>query len=234
MIGIITCKKRQLNSDPYTYGELYIHDVVVTVKKVVYDTIKVGDEVEFSYTDHVSFSGVQFHNLTDIKKIGKTNYDLDFESSFSLSQQEKEFFSQNRSKFFFWIKVAFFSLVLFFVEMYFVARFELDLKIQQSTGKSYLLILMFLFLFTLNFLALIPVFNAREKSKLQKLLKFVRRVQVIEFVQASDNCDFYYQDLNGTGNTQITMQDFHKVKNNPVLELSFINNELFYQVSVAD
>lgn len=234
MIGIITCKKREINSDPYTYGELYIQDVIVTVQKKVYDTYQVGDEVEFSFTDHVSFSGIKFHNLTEIQKIGTKKFNLGSVRSLSLNQQEKDFFTQNRSKFFFWIKVAFFSLILFFVEMYFTARFELDLKIQQSTGKSYLLIFMFLFLFTVNFIALIPIFKARENSKIQKLLKFIRTVRVIEFVQNSETCDFYYQDSTGDANTQISMTDFHKIKNNPVLEISFINNELFYQVSVSE
>jgi len=234
MLGTITCKKRELNSDPYTYGELYIHDVVVTVKKAIYDQYQVGDEVDFNYTDHVSFSGVKFHNLSDIKKIGTQNFKIDKSISQKLNNHEIDFYINNQSEFFFWIKVSFFSLILFFFEMYFVARFELDLQIQKSTGKNYLLVFLFAFLFTINFLLLIPLFKKRELSRIRNFSKFIRRVKVIEYVQNSDNCDFYFQDSSGTSNTQISMSDFHKVKNNPVLDISFINNELFYELSISE
>lgn len=232
MIGVIRCKKREINSDPYTYGELYIDDIVVTVKKEVYQNYNIGDQVDYSFSNHVGFSGIPFHNLTEIKKLSHSN--IDFDTTITkkpLSSKEIEFYQKHNSKFFLFIKVAFFSLVLFFAEMYFVARFELDAQMQKSTGKTYFLVAMFVFLYLVNFLILKQVFQIRLKSKIQNMMNFCFQVKLVEFVQDNNECKLFYIDSNGSHDVNITMDDFHRVKNEPVLKLSFLNDELFYSVS---
>lgn len=231
MKGQIRCKKRVLNSDPYTYGELYIDNIVVTVKNEVYNAYKIGDIVEYEFTDHVSFSGISFHNLTSIQKLSSEKFILDNNlSSVKMSDDEVDFYLKNQSKFFFWIKVAFNSLVLFFIEMYFVARFELDIRIQQTTGKTYLLVLLFLVFFTFNFFVLSPLMKFRHLSKVRKLLKFQVQVGLIEFVQNQTMCELHYEDSKGYHQVSISMEKFHEIKNEPVLLASFLNNVVFYQI----
>jgi hypothetical protein len=232
MIGVIRCKKREINSDPYTYGELYIDDIVVTVKKEVYQNYFIGDQVEYSFSNHVSLSGIPFHNLTEIKKLSHSN--IVFDSTITkqpLSVKEIEYYLKHNSKFFLLIKVAFLSLVMFFAEMYFVARFELEAQMQKSTGKSYFLVAMFVMLFFVNFMILKTVFQLKLKSKVQKMMNFSFNVKLVEFVQDANACSLLYLDSNGTHEVQLTMDQFHQVKNEPVLKLSFLNDELFYSVS---
>ncbi len=98
MIGVIRCKKREINSDPYTYGELYIDDIVVTVKKEVYQNYFIGDQVEYSFSNHVSFSGIPFHNLTEIKKLSHSNIDIDSTiTKHPLSVKEIEYYLKHIS-----------------------------------------------------------------------------------------------------------------------------------------
>ena len=232
MQGMIRCKKRELNSDPYTYGELYIDDIIVTVKKDVYSKYHIGDVVEYDYTDHVSFSGVAFHNLTDIRKISTSSLSLNREvNKSSFTKDEMAFYLKNSSRFFLMIKVAFLSLVLFFIEMYFVARFELDIQFQASTGKSYFLLTMFIFLFAFNFMVIRTVLNLKFTANVRKLMSYQYEALVIEFVQDNENCTLYYKDSNGKNDVLITMEQFHQVKNTPILKLSFLNDSLFYSLS---
>ena len=150
--GTILTKKRHSNSPDHTYGDLYVNDKVFTVKKSIYDAYQIGDVVEFSYTDHVSFSGVQFHNLSHIEKINHEN--LIFNSSVKTTlatQDEIQFYDAQTSKFFFWINVGFVSFVFFFVEMYFIARFGIDVEMESVFGKTYFLVIMFLCCFSFNF-----------------------------------------------------------------------------------
>lgn len=232
MQGMIRCKKRELNSDPYTYGELYIDDIIVTVKKDVYSKYHIGDVVEYDYTDHVSFSGVAFHNLTDIRKISTSSLSLNREvNKSSFTKDEMAFYLKNSSRFFLMIKGAFLSLVLFFIEMYFVARFELDIQFQASTGKSYFLLTMFIFLFAFNFMLIRTVLNLKFTADVRKLMSFQYEALVIEFVQDNENCTLHYKDSNGKNDVLITMEQFHQVKNTPILKLSFLNDSLFYSLS---
>ena len=232
MQGMIRCKKRELNSDPYTYGELYIDDIIVTVKKDVYSKYHIGEVVEYDYTDHVSFSGVPFHNLTNIHKLSNSSLKLNHSATKSkFSKDELEFFLKNSSRFFLMIKVALLSLLLFFIEMYFVARFELDLQFQKSTGKSYFLLVMFLAFFTANFIGLRAVFQIKFVNDVRKMMRFQYEVQVIEFVQENDKCTLYYIDANGKNDVLISMDQFHQVKNSPFLKISFLNDALFYSIS---
>jgi hypothetical protein len=75
--GIILTKKRISNNPHHTFGEVYIDDKIFTVKKSIYDDYQIGDIVEYSFTDHVSFSGVLFHNLNHINKIGCDSINAD-------------------------------------------------------------------------------------------------------------------------------------------------------------
>jgi len=234
MIGMICCKKRELKSDPYTYGELYIDDIIVTVKKDVYLNHHIGDVVEYDYTNHVSFSGVAFHNLTEIRKISTSilSKSLNREvNKSSFTKDEMAFYLKNSSRFFMLIKVAFLSLVLFFIEMYFVARFELDIQFQASTGKSYFLLAMFLFLFAINFIFLRTILILKFTADVRKLMTFQYEALVVEFVQDNEYCTFYYIDSNGKNDVLISMEQFHQVKNAPILKLSFLNDSLFYSLS---
>lgn len=232
MQGMIRCKKRELNGDPYTYGELYIDDIIVTVKKDVYLNHQIGDVVEYDYTNHVSFSGVAFHNLTEIRKISTSTLSLNREvNKSSFTKDELAFYLKNSSRFFLMIKGAFLSLVLFFIEMYFVARFELDIQFQASTGKSYFLLTMFIFLFAFNFMVIRTVLNLKFTADVRKLMSFQYEALVIEFVQDNENCNLYYIDSNGKNDVLITMEQFHQVKNTPILKLSFLNDSLFYSLS---
>ncbi len=231
MKGQIRCKKRELNSDSYTYGELYIDNIVVTVKKDVYNLYQIGDVVEYDYTDHVSFSGVAFHNLSSISKVGTEKILTDtYVIASSLTDPEIDFYLKHESKFFFWIKTAFNSLVLFFIEMYFMARFELDVKIQESVGKTYLLVFLFLFFFTINMFVLTPLLKFRNLSKVKKMSKFNYQVKLMEFVQDHSKCELHYEDSKGIHQTLISMDTFHQIKNEPVLIMTFLNNEVLYQV----
>lgn len=232
MKGMIRCKKRELKSDPYTYGELYIDDIIVTVKKDVYSKYHIGDVVEYDYTDHVSFSGVAFHNLTDIRKISTSSLSLNREiNKSSFTKDEMAFYLKNSSRFFMMIKGAFLSLVLFFIEMYFVARFELDIQFQASTGKSYFLLTMFISLFAFNFMVIRTALNVKFTANVRKLMSFQYEALVIEFVQDNENCTLYYKDSNGKNDVLISMEQFHQVKNTPILKLSFLNDSLFYSLS---
>ena len=231
MKGMICCKKRELNSDPYTYGELYIDHIVVTVKKEVYNSYQIGDVVDYDYTDHVSFSGVSFHNLTSISKVGTEKILIDNNVVTSkMTDSDVDFYLKHQSNFFFWIKTAFYSLVLFFIEMYFVARFELDVQIQETFGKTYLLVFLFLLFFTINMVVLTPLMKFRHLVKVKRMSKFKYQVKLVEFIQHQSVCQLLYEDSKGVHQTPISMEIFHQIKNSPVLLITFLNNEVIYQV----
>jgi len=230
--GVVLTKKRFSNSPHHTFGDIYINDNVFTVKKSIYDEYQIGDVVEYDYTNHVSFSGVAFHNLTEIRKISTSTLSLNREvNKSSFTKDELAFYLKNSSRFFLMIKGAFLSLVLFFIEMYFVARFELDIQFQASTGKSYFLLTMFIFLFAFNFIVIRTVLNLKFTADVRKLMSFQYEALVIEFVQDNENCNLYYIDSNGKNDVLITMEQFHQVKNTPILKLSFLNDSLFYSLS---
>jgi hypothetical protein len=63
------------------------------------------------------------------------------------------------------------------------------------------------------------------------MMNFSFNVKLVEFVQDANACSLLYLDSNGTHEVQLTMDQFHQVKNEPVLKLSFLNDELFYSVS---
>ena len=142
---------------------MYIEDIIVSVKKDVYLNHHIGDVVEYDYTNHVSFSGVLFHNLNHINKIGYDSINADSTViTVKANHQEIEFYEAQSSKFFFWINVVFVSFIFFFVEMYFLARFNLDTQLQTVFGTKFFLRITFLIFFVLNFIGF--TFYIGEKS----------------------------------------------------------------------
>jgi hypothetical protein len=233
MIGMIRCKKRELKSDPYTYGELYIEDIIVSVKKDVYLNHHIGDVVEYDYTNHVSFSGVLFHNLNHINKIGYDSINADSTViTVKANHQEIEFYEAQSSKFFFWINVVFVSFIFFFVEMYFLARFNLDTQLQTVFGTKFFLRITFLIFFVLNFIGFTPLLRKRKFQKLKSLEKTILRTPVIEFVQENDSdiCFLSYIDNGQIQKQQITMDIFHKIKTYPLVEISLLNHHCLYKI----
>jgi hypothetical protein len=233
MIGMIRCKKRELKSDPYTYGELYIEDIIVSVKKDVYLNHHIGDVVEYDYTNHVSFSGVLFHNLNHINKIGYDSINADSTViTVKANHQEIEFYDAQSSKFFFWIKVAFMSFLFFFVEMYFLARFDLDSIIQRFFETTSFLPLIFLVFFTLNFVIFSPLLKRRKFQKLKSLEKTTFQAPIVEFIQEqdSDKCFLSYIDKGQMQQLQITMDNFHQIKTHRLVEISLLNHHCFYKI----
>jgi hypothetical protein len=175
---------------------------------------------------------VAFYNLIDIQKLAHSKLVIDPSLKTSpCTNKEIDFYLKNYSQFFLFIKVAFLSLVMFFGEMYFVARFDLETQMQKSTGKSYFLVVMFLMLFFTNFMILKTIFQLKLKSKVQKMMNFSFNVKLVEFVQEANTCRMLYLDSNGNNEVQLTMDQFHQVKNEPFLKLSFLNDELFYSVT---
>jgi hypothetical protein len=231
--GTILCKKRISNNPHHTFGDIYINDKVFTVKKSIYDDYQIGDIVEYSFTDHVSFSGVLFHNLNHINKIGCDSINADSTVlTVKANHQEIEFYEAQSSKFFFWIKVAFMSFVVFFIEMYFLARFELDKHIQSIIGATYFLPMIFFTFFTLNFVFLSPLLRIRKFQKLKSLEKTILRTPVIEFVQENDSdiCFLSYIDNGQTQQLQITMDNFHQIKTQRLVEISLLNHHCLYKI----
>jgi hypothetical protein len=232
--GTVVTKKRIANSPQHTYGDLYINDKVFTVKKAIYDVFKIGDVVEFSYTDHVSFSGVQFHNLSHIEKINHEN--LIFNSSVKTTlatPDEIQFYDAQTSRFFFWINVGFVSFVFFFVEMYFIARFGIDVEMESIFGKSYFLVIMFLCCFSFNFMIFTRVLKLRKMKKLQALEKTSVVAEIIEYVQNenADTCEVFYLFDGQKQQQTISMETYHKIKKNRLVEISFLNHHCFYQLT---
>lgn len=231
--GTILTKKRHSNSPNHTFGDVYIDDKVFTVKKSVYEKYHVGDIVDYSYTDHVSFSGVQFHNLIDFN-LTERNF-VKVESKKVLvdaDHLEIKFYDAQTSNFFFWIKISFLSFAFFFVEMYFLARFNLDTQFQTVIGAKFFLPKIFFIFFTLNFISFTPLLRKRKFKKLMSLEKTLIRTQVIEFIQENDSdvCFVSYIDNGQIQQQQITMDIFHKIKTYPLIEISLLNNHCFYKV----
>ena len=231
--GTILTKKRHSNSPNHTFGDIYINDKVFTVKKSIYDEYQIGDTVEYSFTDHVSFSGVLFHNLNHMNKIG---YNIIIPNSKVISakvnQQEIEFYEAQASKFFFWIKLVFLSFAFFFVEMYFLARFNLDTQLQTVLGVKFFLPIIFLVFFVLNFLGFTPLLMRRKFQKLKSLEKSIFQFQVIEFIQEQDSdvCVLFYRDNGQIQQLEITMDNFHQIKIHQLVEITFLNHHCLYNI----
>jgi len=231
--GVVLCKKRNSNSPHYIYGDLYIDDKVFTVKKVVYDAYQIGDNVEYSFTNHVSFSGVLFQNLNHINKKGYDSINADSTViTVKANHQEIEFYDAQDSKFFFWIHVAFVSFLFFFVEMYFLARFELDSIIQRFFETTSFLPLIFLVFFTLNFVIFSPLLKRRKFQKRKSLEKTTFQAPIVEFIQEqdSDKCFLSYIDKGQMQQQQITMEIFHQIKKYQLVELTFLNHHCLYKI----
>ena len=231
--GIILTKKRHSNSPDHTFGDVYINDKVFTVKKLVYDNYHVGDKVDYSYTDHVSFSGVQFHNLIDISLTERNSVKVESNKVVvNADHLEIKFYDAQTSKFFFWINVVFLSFVFFFVEMYFLARFNLDTQLQTVIGTKFFLPIIFFIFFSINFIGFTPLLRLRKFKKLMSLEKTLIRTQAIEFVQENDSdvCFVSYFDNGQIQQQQITMDIFHKIKTYPLIEISLLNNHSLYQI----
>lgn len=231
--GTVLTKKRIENSPHHIFGDLYINDKVFTVKKSIYDAYQIGDVVAFSYTNHVSFSGVHFHNLSHIEKINHETLISNSSVKTTLATQDEiKFYDSQTSKFFFWINVGFVSFVFFFVEMYFIARFEFDVLLQQFLGKTYFLVFIFLIFYTSNFLFVTQLFKRRKFQKLKSLEKTTFQILAVEFIQEQDtsNCNLTYIDKGQSHNLSITMDVFHKIKKHPLLEISFLNHTCFFQL----
>lgn len=231
--GTILTKKRHSNSPNNTFGDVYIDDKVFTVKKSVYEKYHVGDIVDYSYTNHVSFSGVQFHNLSHIEKTNQVPIVADLTKIVvKANQQEIEFYDNQTSKFFFWINVVFVSFIFFFVEMYFLARFNLDTQLQTVIGAKFFLPKIFLVFFVLNFLCFNPLLRKRKFQKLKSLEKTILKTQAIEFVQENDSdvCFISYLEYGQKQQQQITMDIFHKIKTYPLIEIAFLNHHCLYNI----
>ena len=231
--GSIICKKRISNNPHHTFGDIYINDKVFTVKKSIYDTYQIGDKVEYSFTDHVSFSGVLFHNLNHMNKTGyNTIIPNSKVISAKVNQQEIEFYDNQTSKFFFWIKVAFVSFIFFFVEMYFLARFNLDTQLQTVFGAKFFLPKIFLVFFVLNFICFTPLLRKRKFQKLKSLEKTILQFQVIEFIQEQDSdvCVLSYRDNGQIQQLEITMDNFHQIKRHQLVEITFLNHHCLFNI----
>jgi len=230
--GTILTKKRHSNSPDHTFGDMYINDKVFTVKKLVYDNYHVGDKVDYSYTNHVSFSGVQFHNLIDIHLTESASIKVETKVVVNADHCEIKFYDAQTSKFFFWINVVFLSFAFFFIEMYFLARFELDQQLETIFGAKLFLPIIFLVFFVLNFTGFTPLLRLRKLKKLMSLEKTLIRTQAIEFVQENDSdvCFVSYLDNGQIKKQQITMDIFHKIKTYPLIEISLLNNHCLYQI----
>ena len=231
--GTILCKKRISNNPHHTFGDIYINDNIFTVKKSIYDDYQIGDIVEYSFTDHVSFSGVLFHNLNHINKIGCDSINADSTViTVKANQDEIRFYDAQTSKFFFWINVVFVSFIFFFVEMYFLARFNLDTQLQTVFGTKFFLRITFLIFFVLNFTGFTPLLRKRKFQKLKSLEKTILRTPVIEFVQENDSdiCFLSYIDNGQIQKQQITMDIFHKIKTYPLVEISLLNHHCLYKI----
>ena len=231
--GVVLTKKRFSNSPHHTFGDIYINDKVFTVKKSIYDEYQIGDKVEYSFTDHVSFSGVLFHNLNHMNKTGYNTMIPDAKViSAKVNQQEIEFYEAQASKFFFWIKVAFVSFIFFFVEMYFLARFNLDTQLQSFFGAKFFLPIIFLVFFVLNFIVFTPLLRQRKFQKLKSLEKTIFQFPVIEFIQEydSDVCVLSYLDNGQIQHLEITMDNFHQIKRHQLVEITFLNHHCLYNI----
>ncbi len=231
--GVVLTKKRFSNSPHHTFGDIYINDKVFTVKKSIYDEYQIGDKVEYSFTDHVSFSGVLFHNLNHMNKTGCNTMIPDAKViSAKVNQQEIEFYEAQASKFFFWIKVAFVSFIFFFVEMYFLARFNLDTQLQSFFGAKFFLPIIFLVFFVLNFIVFTPLLRQRKFQKLKSLEKTIFQFPVIEFIQEydSDVCVLSYLDNGQIQHLKITMDNFHQIKRHQLVEITFLNHHCLYNI----
>ena len=231
--GVVLTKKRFSNSPHHTFGDIYINDKVFTVKKSIYDAYQIGDKVEYSFTDHVSFSGVLFHNLNHMNKTGYNTMIPDSKViSAKVNQQEIEFYEAQASKFFFWIKVAFVSFIFFFVEMYFLARFNLDTQLQSFFGAKFFLPIIFLVFFVLNFIVFTPLLRQRKFQKLKSLEKTSFQFPVIEFIQEydSDVCVLSYLDNGQIQHLEITMDNFHQIKRHQLVEITFLNHHCLYNI----
>jgi len=231
--GTILCKKRISNNPHHTFGDIYINDKVFTVKKLVYDNYHVGDKVDYSYTDHVSFSGVQFYNLTNINLTERNSVKIESNKVvIQANQDEIRFYDAQTSKFFFWINVVFVSFIFFFVEMYFLARFNLDTQLQTVIGTKFFLRITFMVFFVFNFTGLTPLLRKRKFQKLKSLEKTLIRTQAIEFVQENDSdiCFLSYMDNGQVQQQQITMDIFHKIKTYPLIEISLLNHNCLYKI----
>jgi len=231
--GVVLTKKRFSNSPHHTFGDIYINDKVFTVKKSIYDEYQIGDKVEYSFTDHVSFSGVLFHNLNHMNKTGYNTMIPDAKViSAKVNQQEIEFYEAQASKFFFWIKVAFVSFIFFFVEMYFLARFNLDTQLQSFFGAKFFLPIIFLVFFVLNFIVFTPLLRQRKFQKLKSLEKTIFQFPVIEFIQEydSDVCILSYLDNGQIQHLKITMDNFHQIKRHQLVEITFLNHHCLYNI----
>ncbi len=231
--GVVLTKKRFSNSPHHTFGDIYINDKVFTVKKSIYDEYQIGDKVEYSFTDHVSFSGVLFHNLNHMNKTGYNTMIPDAKViSAKVNQQEIEFYEAQASKFFFWIKVAFVSFIFFFVEMYFLARFNLDTQLQSFFGAKFFLPIIFLVFFVLNFIVFTPLLRQRKFQKLKSLEKTIFQFPVIEFIQEydSDVCVLSYLDNGQIQHLKITMDNFHQIKRHQLVEVTFLNHHCLYNI----
>jgi hypothetical protein len=231
--GTILTKKRHSNSPNHTFGDIYINDKVFTVKKSIYDAYQIGDKVEYSFTDHVSFSGVLFHNLNHMNKTGYNTMIPDSKViSAKVNQQEIEFYVAQASKFFFWIKMAFVSFIFFFVEMYFLARFNLDTQLQSFFGAKFFLPIIFLVFFVLNFIVFTPLLRQRKFQKLKSLEKTILQFPVIEFIQEydSDVCVLSYLDNGQIQHLVITMDNFHQIKRHQLVEITFLNHHCLYNI----
>ena len=231
--GVVLTKKRFSNSPHHTFGDIYINDKVFTVKKSIYDEYQIGDKVEYSFTDHVSFSGVLFHNLNHMNKTGYNTMIPDSKViSAKVNQQEIEFYEAQASKFFFWIKVAFVSFIFFFVEMYFLARFNLDTQLQSFFGAKFFLPIIFLVFFVLNFIVFTPLLRQRKFQKLKSLEKTSFQFPVIEFIQEydSDVCVLSYLDNGQIQHLEITMDNFHQIKRHQLVEITFLNHHCLYNI----
>ena len=231
--GVVLTKKRFSNSPHHTFGDIYINDKVFTVKKSIYDEYQIGDKVEYSFTDHVGFSGVLFHNLNHMNKTGYNTMIPDAKViSAKVNQQEIEFYEAQASKFFFWIKVAFVSFIFFFVEMYFLARFNLDTQLQSFFGAKFFLPIIFLVFFVLNFIVFTPLLRQRKFQKLKSLEKTIFQFPVIEFIQEydSDVCVLSYLDNGQIQHLKITMDNFHQIKRHQLVEVTFLNHHCLYNI----
>jgi len=231
--GTIVTKKRLSNSPHHTFGEIYIDDKIFTVKKLVYDNCRIGDEVDYSYTDHVSFSDIRFHNLIDINLTERNSVKVESKKVVvKANQDEVRFYDAQTSKFFLYINVVFVSFIFFFVEMYFLARFNLDTQLQTVFGTKFFLRITFLIFFVLNFIGFMPLLRKRKFQKLKSLEKTLIRTQAIEFVQENDSdiCFLSYMDNGQVQQQQITMDIFHKIKTYPLIEISLLNNYCLYKI----
>ncbi len=231
--GTMLTKKRHSNSPNHTFGDIYINDKVFTVKKSIYDAYQIGDKVEYSFTDHVSFSGVLFHNLNHMNKTGYNTIIPDSKViSAKVNQQEIEFYEAQASKFFFWIKLVFLSFAFFFVEMYFLARFNLDTQLQTVFGVKFFLPIIFLVFFVLNFLGFTPLLRQLKFQKLKSLEKTILQFPVIEFIQEQDSdvCVLFYRDNGQIQQLEITMDNFHQIKRHQLVEITFLNHHCLYNI----